>query len=160
MTHVLAYLLAAAGVTILAAVAYRAIHHPGQRARPRGERPAFDERLADTGERGYGHHTYAWSPQPVALPSTPIPPARPQTMTGPPHAAPDMPGAYADGCPTCGDPGHEWAGHDMVVSILSPPSFRAAVPPGELAPWVVEALNGHQGADASLQSIVARRVNP
>lgn len=86
-----------------------------------------------------GHETVAW-PDTLDSPWG--------TETGPPWEPQEAPADVAD---------------TMVRSLPfgpQPPPQAAAEPvaPGELAPWVKEALGGHDGPDAALDSIVARVV--
>src|SRR6266702_2406957 len=155
----------------------------GQHEAPRGWRPADDERMASTDTRERYDWTAADMPflpaegpaRPTSSAGPPWRPARPPRVmtdaelapffrrtpmpepsehdwTGP-HAVPDIPGAYSTGCTICGDKDHAAEGHDAIVSIWSPPSFRDT-PPDGLPAYARKALHDHDTVDETMDSVI------
>jgi len=84
---------------------------------------------------------------------TPMPePSEDDGWTGP-HAVPDIPCAYTTGCTICGEKDHAAEGHDAIVSIWSPPSFRDT-PPDGLPAYARKALHDHDTVDETMDSVI------
>jgi len=84
---------------------------------------------------------------------TPMPePSEDDGWTGS-HAVPDIPGAYTTGCTICGQEDHAAEGHDAIVSIWSPPSFRDT-PPDGLPAYARKALHDHDTVDETMDSVI------